>query len=138
MPLIETDTIYAFLNSKDKYHENASLLLKNISEGKFIAFFSSVSLIELNYIYKTHKIEQELEIDLANLQAIKNIKWANINIRTFLTALSITKSYKISFFNSLHAGIAINFDSIIISENEEFDSIMGLRRIPLSTFKNIL
>ena len=91
-------------------------------------------MIELNYIYKKYNLENEFEKDLGNLQAIRNIEWAPLNIRNFLTALIIYKTYKISFYNSLHAGIAINLDRVIITQNMEFDVIAGLKRIPLSDF----
>ena len=134
LPLIETDTIFAFINKKDKYHTNAFNLIKKINNGFFQADFSSISLIELNFIYKKFHLENEFEIDLGNLQGIKNIKWAPLNIRNFLTALIINKTYNIPFYNSLHAGIAINLDRVIITQNTDFDVIAGLSRMPLSDF----
>lgn len=134
MPLVETDTIYAFLNKKDKYHKCASYIFKKINEGVFNAKFSIISLIELKYIYKNYNIENEFEIDIGNLQGIKNIEFALLNIENFLTALRLYRIHNINFYNSLHAGIAINLDSLIISEDKEFDIVSGLKRIPLSDF----
>lgn len=132
MPLVETDTIFAFLNKEDKNHKSASYIFKKIHEGVFNAKLSIISLIELKYIYKKYGIESEFETDVGNLQGIRNIDWAPLNIKNFLTALSLYKTHNINFYNSLHAGIAINLDSLIISENNEFDNISGLKRISLS------
>lgn len=134
MPLVETDTIYAFLNKNDKNHECASFLFKKIHEGIFTAKLSIISLLELNYIYKKHDIESEFENDVGNLQGIKNIDWAPLNIKSFLTALNLYRTHNMSFYNCLHAGIAINLDNSIISEDDEFNSIPGLKRISLSDF----
>ena len=134
LPLIDTDTIYSFLNRSNKYHEDASNLLQKINKGKLIAQISCVSLIELSFIYIFHKIEDEIDKDMGYLQSIKNLEWVALNIKNYLTGLVLYKTHKISFFNSLHAGIAINLDSIIISQNTDFDLISGLKRKLLSDF----
>ena len=138
MPLVETETIFAFLNKKDKYHKYGSYIFKKIDEGIINVKLSIISLIELNYVYKKHGIENEFEIDIGNLQGIRNIDWAPLNIKSFLTALSLYRMRKLNFYNCLHAGIAINLDGVIISEDNEFDLISGLKRIPLSDFNSDL
>ena len=73
MPLVETDTIIGFLNKKDRFHKEATLIFKKINQGELEAKISSVSLIELQLIYKSKNIEFQFEYDLAEFQAIKNI-----------------------------------------------------------------
>lgn len=135
MPLIETDTLYAFLNRNDAYHEFANKLIYKITKSQFQAIFSSVTLIELQLIYKSKEIEYEFEADLVELQRIKNVEWAALDTTCSLTAIYLRKKYDLSFFDSLHVGIAINLDKQIISQDSEYDKIKGLKRIPLSTFK---
>ena len=134
MPLVETYTLYAFLNRNDIYHKFANNFMSKMNKGEFEAKFSSVSLIEIQLIYKSKEIEYEFEADLVELQRIKNIEWAPLNTASSLTAIYLRKKYSLSFFDSLHVGIAINFDRQIISQDSEYDKIKGLNRIPLTSF----
>ena len=135
MPLIETDTIYAFLNKNDIYHKYAYNIINKINEGVLNVKISSACLIELQLIYKSKEIEYEFETDLIELQRINNIDWATLDVSSSLTAIHLRKRYNLSFFDSLHAGIAINLDKQIISQDKAYDNVAGLRRIPLTSFK---
>ena len=108
--------------------------MTKINKGEFEAKFSSVSLIELQLIYKSKEIEYEFETDLVELQRIKNIDWAPLDTTSTLTAIHLRIKYNLSFFDSLHVGIAINIDKQIISQDSEYDKIKGLNRIPLTIF----
>jgi len=134
MPLIETDTLYAFLNANDVNHKFANNILLQVNNGELEAKFSSVSLIELQLIYKSKNIEYDFEFDLVELQRIKNLIWAPLDAISSLTAIHLRNRYTLSFFDSLHVGIAINLDKQIISQDKEYDNISGLKRIPLSFF----
>lgn len=133
MPLIETDTIIGFLNKGDIFHEESNEIFEKISNGELDAEISSVSLIELQLVYKSKKIEYQFEFDLAEFQAIKNLKWAPLTVVSSLTAINLRKRYNLTFFDSLHVGIAFNLDMQIISQDKKYDNISGLKRIPLRT-----
>jgi len=134
MPLIETDLLYSLLNANDINHKFAHNVILQVNSGELAVKFSSVSLIELQLIYKSKKIEYEFELDLVELQRIKNIEWALLDTISSLTAIHLRKKYNLSFFDSLHVGIAINLDKQIISQDKEYDRITGLKRIPLNSF----
>jgi len=134
MPLIETDTLYSFLNANDINHKFAETIILRVNNGELNVKFSSVLLIELQLIYKSKGIEYEFELDLVELQRIKNIEWALLDAISSLTAIHLRKKYNLSFFDSLHVGIAITLDKQIISQDKEYDKIIGLQRIPLTSF----
>jgi predicted nucleic acid-binding protein len=134
MPLIETDTKIGFINKNDRFHKEASYIFKKISQGELDLSISSVSLIELQLIYKSKNIEFQFSFDLAEFQSIRNLKWAPLSVESSLTALNFRKRYNLSFFDSLHIGIAINLDKQIISQDKEYENIKGLTRIPLKDF----
>jgi len=135
MPLIETDTIYSFLNKNDPLHKYADTIFNMINDGKLTVKISSVSLIEMQLIYKSKDIKYEFEMDLIDLLRIKNIDWAPLNVTSVLTAIHLRKKYELSFFDSLHVGIAFNLDKQIISNDKIYDNIAGLKRIPLADFE---
>ena len=134
MPLIETDTLYSFLNANDINHKFAETIILRVNNGELNVKFSSVLLIELQLIYKSKGIEYEFEFDLVEFQRIKNIEWALLDAISSLTAIHLRKKYNLSFFDSLHVGIAITLDKQIISQDKEYDKIIGLQRIPLTSF----
>ena len=134
MPLIETDLLYSFLNANDINHKFANNIILRVNNGELEVKFSSVSLIELQLIYKSKNIEYEFEPDLVELQRIKNIEWALLDTISSLTAIHLRRKHNLSFFDSLHVGIAINLDKQIISQDKEYDRITGLKRIPLNSF----
>lgn len=136
MPLIESDTIVAFLNDKDPFHNNAKEIFKRINSGKLNAKISSVSLIELQLIYKSKQIEYQFEKDLIEFQSIKNLEWASLSIEGCLSAFYVRKTYGLTFFDSLHIGIALNLDKLIISQDQKYNSISGLKKIPINDFKS--
>lgn len=134
MPLIETDLLYSFLNANDINHQFANNVILRVNSGDLEVKFSSVSLIELQLIYKSRNIEFEFELDLAEFQRIKNVEWAVLDPISALTAIHLRKKYNLSFFDSLHVGMAINLDKQLISQDKEYDLVSGLKRIPLTNF----
>ncbi len=126
------DLLYSFLNANDITDTFVNSIISRVNNGKLAVKFSSVSLIELKLIIKSKKIEYEFELDLVELQRIKNIEWALLDTISSLTAIHLRKKYNLSFFDSLHVGIAISLDKQIISQDKEYDNIAGLKRIPLN------
>ena len=126
------DLLYSFLNANDITDTFVNSIISRVNNGKLAVKFSSVSLIELKLIIKSKKIEYEFELDLVELQRIKNIEWVLLDTISSLTAIHLRKKYNLSFFDSLHVGITINLDKQIISQDKEYDNIAGLKRIPLN------
>ena len=50
VPLIEDDTVFAFLNSLDGHHEAAKALMRRLDRGEFEAELSSVALVEMELV----------------------------------------------------------------------------------------
>ncbi len=134
MPLIDTSTIYAFLNNNSEFHEYATRVMEKINKGKDLINISTVSIVELHFIYKAHGVNEGFEKDLSELRSLRNLVWAPLDVASTLTAMALKKAYKLSFFNALHAGIAINLDKQIISQDKEFDQVKGLIKISLVSF----
>ncbi|KKK46006.1 hypothetical protein LCGC14_0640740 [marine sediment metagenome] len=126
------DLLYSFLNANDITDTFLNNIISRVNNGKRAVKFSSVSLIELKLIIKSKKIEYEFELDLVELQRIKNIEWVLLDTISSLTAIHLRKKYNLSFFDSLHVGITINLDKQIISQDKEYDNTAGLKRIPLN------
>lgn len=57
MPLLENDVILAYLSKYDPNHEIAERIFQKLRDGRIRLYISSVSLIEMELIYRSEKME---------------------------------------------------------------------------------
>jgi predicted nucleic acid-binding protein len=79
MPLMENDIIFAYLNKQDPNHQVAKKIFYKLKTGELSVEISSVSLIEMELIYKSEKMEDKLLQDLAALVALPNVELCPTN-----------------------------------------------------------
>jgi predicted nucleic acid-binding protein len=70
MPLLENDVIFAYLNRADSYHDVARKLFYKLKNEEVTVEISSVSLLEMELVYKSRGIENRLLKDIAELIAL--------------------------------------------------------------------
>jgi len=75
MPLLENDVVFAYLNEYDPNHKIAERIFQKLKNGELSVEISSVSLIEMELIYKSEKMEDRLLKDLAAMAALPNVKY---------------------------------------------------------------
>jgi predicted nucleic acid-binding protein len=56
MPLLENDVIFAYLNEYDPNHNIAERIFQKLQNGEIDVEISSVSLIEMELIYRSEKM----------------------------------------------------------------------------------
>ena len=128
MPLIELDVLLAFINGSDRYHEVASRVVEAaVTDESY--YLSSVALIEMSLIYRSRSMESELEEDLGLLLSLFNGRTTHLTPLEAMRAAWIRRKYGLSFFDSLHAASAMSLDSTILSFDEAYDRVEGLKRI---------
>ncbi|MFX1284772.1 MAG: type II toxin-antitoxin system VapC family toxin [Promethearchaeota archaeon] len=128
MPIIETDMIFAFLNTNDPHHKLASKLFTHIKSGYEVGLPTSV-LIEMELIYKSNDREDDLASHVANLVAIPNITSLALTPKTILLSITLREEYNLSFFDSHHAATALENDGKIISTDQQFTKVSNLELI---------
>jgi len=60
MPLLENNVIFAYLNEYDPNHLIAERIFKRLQDGEISVHISSVSLIEMELIYRSEGMEERL------------------------------------------------------------------------------
>ncbi|MGC9203335.1 MAG: hypothetical protein ACP5HX_11795, partial [Thermoproteota archaeon] len=65
MPLLENDVIFAYLNEYDSNHTIVERIFQKLKDGEINVEISSVSLLEMELIYRSEKMEDKLLKDLA-------------------------------------------------------------------------
>ena len=125
IPLVETDLLFAFLNQDDSYHETAKNLFNKIREGYNVQI-STLSLVELELLYKTNQIEDMLLHHLAILTTLPNLEYLALTSEVVLTATALRQDHNISFFDSHYAATAIKNDRKMISTDQVYKRIPGI------------
>ncbi len=133
MPLLENDVVFAYLNEYDPNHAIAERIFKKLKNGEVNLEISSVSLIEMELIYRSEKMEENLLKDLAAIAALPNVKYVALTPDVAVTSVYLRQTLNLTFFDSHYAATALNLDRKIISFDQAYDRVPGLSRIKPDT-----
>ncbi len=131
MPIVEVDVLIAFVNALDKYHEAASRLLKEVTSGKIknVKVAASAYLEYALILRSKGYDEEEIREDLIHFRNMPNLGEAPLNVDVLIRASKLRKEYNLTFFDSLHAATALMLDKVIISVDQAYKRIKGLKVI---------
>jgi len=129
LPLIENDTIFAYLNRLDRNHETATKLMLKLGNGEIIVEFSSVALVEMELVYMSQGLEDRLVEDLATIVALPGIEVLPLTPDIAVAAAYLRETHNLSFFDSHYAATSLARDGTIISFDVDYDRVPGLTRI---------
>lgn len=133
MPLLENDVIFAYLNEYDPNHSVAEGIFQKLQDGKLSVHISSVSLIEMELIYRSEKMEEKLLKDLAALAALPNVKYVPLTPDAAVASVYLRQTLNLTFFDSHYAATALNLDRTIISFDKAYERVPGLRLVKPDT-----
>lgn len=133
MPLLENDVIFAYLNEYDLNHAVAERIFKKLQKGEINVEISSVSLIEMELIYRSEKMEDRLLKDLAAVAALPNVRYITLTPDVAVASVYLRQTLNLTFFDSHYAATALNLDRKIISFDQAYDKVPGLTRIKPDT-----
>jgi predicted nucleic acid-binding protein len=129
MPLLENDTVFAYLNELDSKHLAAERLFQRLRRGEIEVEVSSVSLVEMELIYRSEKVEDRLLEDLAALAALPNVRYVALTPDVAVASVYLRQTLNLSFFDSHYAATALDLDRRIISFDQAYDRVPGLTRV---------
>ncbi len=133
MPLLENDVIFAYLNQSDANHATAERIFQKLQKGEIVVEISSVSLIEMELIYKSERIEDKLLEHLAAVAALPNVNYIALTPDLAVASVYLRQTLNLTFFDSHYAATALNLDRKIISFDRAYDRVPGLTRIKPET-----
>ena len=133
MPVADTELLF-LLNPKDPRYKHALRLLDELGGTLLVP---DVALMEFEITLRSRNIE--LEKVRRALLAVRRIldDYGITEIKTvdslMLTRhIELMKNYELSYFDSLLAASALKIDSIIVSDDKDFDKVKELKRIPVT------
>jgi len=135
MPIIELDMLLAYTNKKDRLHRIASRIFASISEGTFEgAYVASSAYIEYELVSKSMGVPAiQIARELKTFQFFPNLHEHVLSLSIILKASSLRDLYSMTFFDSLHAATALEYEGSIISVDRAYDNVEGLTRIEPSS-----
>ena len=129
MALLENDTLFAYLNRADSNHGVARRVFAKLERGDLSVDASSVSLVEMELVYRSEQIEDRLLRDLSAVAALPNVRYAALTPDVAVASAYLRSSLGLSFFDSHYAAAALGLDGKIISFDRAYDKVPGLTRI---------
>jgi len=132
MPVADTEFLFA-LNPKDRKHQHAIRLLKEVSD----LIVPDTAALEFQVVLRARgRNPSQVKMALLALHEVlkrNNVEEAETLSLSLLAFQSeIEEKYGLSYFDSLIAASALKLDRQVISDDDAFNRVPNLKRIPLS------
>lgn len=132
--LLEADLLIAYLKKEDWLKPLARKVIGAVEEGKLKNIHSSTEVLhEMYYVFAEFATLETILADLAKVATLTNLSFLQPGTEVYLSAVHLAKSYRISsIFDAIYAATALSRhvpDHTIISTDEVFDRVPGLRRV---------
>lgn len=107
----------------------AETLFRKLEGGQIHLALSSVSLIEMELIYRSEGVEDQLLEDLAAVAALPNVNYVAFTPDVAVASAYLRQTLDLTFFDSHYAAAALGLDRKIVSFDEAYDKVPGLTRV---------
>ena len=132
MPVADTEFLFA-LNPKDHKHQHAMRLIKEITD----IMVPDTAALEFQVVLRARG-RSPSQVKMALLALHEALTRSNVEeAKTVSTSLlafqsELEERYGLSYFDSLIAASALTLDRQVISDDDAFERVPNLKRIPLS------
>jgi len=127
--LMENDVIFAYMNENDENHQVAEKIFQALKKGKLKLDISGVTLLEMELIYKSQKLEERLLEVMSALLSLPNVNFIPLTPEIVITSVRLRQEFGLSFFDSHYTATALYLDGKIISFDKAYEDVPGLERI---------
>lgn len=133
MPVADTEFLFS-LNPRDRKHQHAMRLIKEITD----IMVPDTAALEFQVVLRARgrNLSQVKMALLALHEALtrSNVEEAKTVSASLLAFQSeLEERYGLSYFDSLIAASALTLDRQVISDDDAFERVPNLKRIPLSS-----
>jgi len=140
--MVETEFLFGF-QPKDKHYDIVSKILKAYMATKpFPVYYPVSALIEIREVMASHgksAVERLNALIYIKAKAItSNLRELSLSSDDLtLCEEIIAQHINLTFFDALHASVALNNKLSMVSNDEAYDKI-GIKRISFKDFLNLL
>ncbi len=121
---IEADILYSYLKPTDWLKACSAKILNKYNNLKT----SAITITEIELVSKRDFGEQFSNSVLERVKDIKNLKFLALDISILKKAVEYRKKYGLNIFDSIHAASAFKIKKEIISTDNIYDIIEGMKR----------
>lgn len=128
MVILDTDIILAAASKTDKHHNEATYIIRNVK----LLTISPYVFIELDWLIRLNKLKVILPDFYKALDQIiqfYSISIAPIKPVHMSIAQKIREIYGLTYFDSLHAAVAITENDVLLSYNQVYSRVTELKYI---------
>ncbi len=129
MVLMENDVIFAYMNENDENHGVAKTIFRKLKEGELKLDISGITLLEMELIFKSQRMEDKLLEVMSALLSLPNVSFTPLTPEIVITSVGLRQEFGLSFFDSHYAATALYLDGKILSFDGAYDRVPGLVRI---------
>jgi len=133
MPVADTELLFA-MNPRDRKHKDAINLLKEVN-GLVVP---DTAILEFQIVLRARgRSPSQVRIALLALHEVltqnnvKEVKTLSVSLLAFQSELE--EKYRLSYFDSLIAASALTLDRQVVSDDESFDRIPNIKRVPIKS-----
>ena len=137
MPVLDTEILFA-LNPKDPKHDAALKLLNELRQKGRKIFVPDTVMLEFQIVLRS--IGKKLPIVKTSILGLRKAIEVNrgeevntINSTLLARQCEIEEKYGLTYFDSLIAASTLSVDEELISDDNAFDRVPGIRRASLSS-----
>jgi len=133
MPVADTEVLF-LLKPSDPRHKHVLKLLEELGSSIVVP---DTALLEFEVVLRSRGLRVEdvrkalyaihLILDSYKVRVLKTM-----DISLLIMHLELMERYKLSFFDSLIAASAISYDGVVVSDDEDFDRVSDLKRLPVT------
>jgi len=140
--MVETEFLFGF-QPKDKHYDAVSSVLKAYTATKPFSLYYPVSaLVEIREVMASHKkdaIERLNALTLIKAKAISfDLLEMGLSSEDLILCEDLLMRYRVlTFFDGLHASVALNNKFSMVSNDEIYDGF-GIRRLSFKDFLGLL
>ena len=129
MPVLDTVVLFAALSEADPRHEKALYHMGKLGEEGY--YISAMALVELDIVLKSRGFSHEQRMEIFALLAADypDARISQLSPTTFYLVAKIEKEHELDYFDACVAAEALLLDGIVVSTDQAFDRVAGLRRI---------
>ena len=133
MPVADTELLFA-MNPRDRKHKDAINLLKEVN-GLVVP---DTAILEFQIVLRARgRSPSQVRIALLALHEaltqnnVKEVKTLSVSLLAFQSELE--EKYRLSYFDSLIAASALTLDRQVVSDDEAFDRIPNIKKVPIKS-----
>jgi len=140
--MVETEFLFGF-QPKDKHYDTVSDILETYAATKpFSLYYPISALIEVREVLSNHKKDAAKRLNAITLIKAKaksfNLKEIELSSNDLILCEHLlTQHASLTFFDGLHASVALNNKLSIVSNDEIYDKL-GLKRLSFKDFLKAL